>query len=155
MKLLFLSFLMMMAACQSSFAQADYNSILKKADLVTTAEVMEVYSSPGFWSGTAPALQKVKYKIVKTLKGNTDRTEIIVAHYVVKNSKTADISDPELSPVLFSKGNTLMLFLKRTPQGSDRSIDCQYLAWSENYGAIITTRKIEKAIRKTVRNQTH
>jgi hypothetical protein len=137
------------------FAQADYDSILKKADLVTTAEVVEVYASPGFWSGVAPALQKVKYKIVKTLKGSTDRTEIIVAHYVVKNSKTADSNGPGLSPVLFLKGNTLMLFLKANPQGNDQSIDCQYLAWSENYGAVITSRKIEKAIRKTVRNQTH
>lgn len=127
--------------------------LVKRADLVTTAEVIEVYSSPGFWSGFLPALQKVKYKIVKTLKGKTDRTEIIVAHYVVKNSKTADLNDPELSPVLFSKGNTLMLFLKKNPQGSDQTIGYQYVAWSENYGAIITSRKIEKAIRKIIDGQ--
>src|SRR5690348_4602658 len=95
------------------FRQA-VTAAFQQADAVAVAVVEDVGDPPGGWSGTYAAYQQVRYRV----KQFTPRRpvgaapkEITVRHPVVARSRTADRHQPRLDPILFQKGNELVLFL--------------------------------------------
>lgn len=87
-------------------------TLAANVDLVLVGEVKHVGPTPGFWSGYLVATQRVRFKVVKTLKGNLTAAEVEVEYYLVKNDDLVDNGLPRLSPKIFEKGNQLVLFLK-------------------------------------------
>lgn len=87
-------------------------NLAANVDLVLVVEVKHVGPTPGFWSGYLVASQRVRFKVVKTLKGNLTADEVEVEYYLVKNDDLVDHELPRLSPQIFEKGNRLVLFLK-------------------------------------------
>jgi hypothetical protein len=85
---------------------------IKSSETIVVAEVLEVKPSMGVWSGLIASTQCVRYLVKTTLKGDEVSGEIDVGHFVVSNSYTADKDSPRLSPILFKKGNQLVLMLK-------------------------------------------
>jgi len=83
----------------------------KASEFVAIATVKKVFSPPGYWSGMFAAMQLVEYEPVESLKGKLDQSSIVVSHYVVANSLTADAKEPHLSPDLFRPGRKVVLFL--------------------------------------------
>ena len=81
-------------------------------DLVLIVAVKHVGPTPGFWSGYLAATQRVRFKVVRVLKGNLNAGEVEVEYYLVKNDHLVDNELPRLSPEIFEKGNQLVLFLK-------------------------------------------
>ena len=55
-------------------------SLMKQAEIVVVAEVMEVHPSPGFWSGVFASAQHVRYRVVEVLKGDVKNNEIDSGH---------------------------------------------------------------------------
>ncbi len=117
---------------------------VRESKLVFIGTVTELGPEPSFWSGRFPSYQKVTYQVEEVLKGNKI-PEITVEHVVVSSSKTARADKPGLSPVLFQKGNRLIVIANKTDQGTWRSLD-------ENLGAQeyagLTLQKIKKVLGK-------
>jgi len=86
-------------------------------DLVLVVKVKHVGPTPGFWSGYLSASQRVRFKVVKVLKGNLNAGEVEVEYYLVKNDDLVDNARPRLSPEIFEMGNQLVLFLKANQKG--------------------------------------
>lgn len=147
MKLLFLLFIGLVFPQLYNCDKKITREYVQASDVILIAEVAEVQSPPNFWSGTAPAIQKVKYKVEKVLKGNISEREVVVEHYVVKNSSTADTDYPQLSQKLFTVGTHFILLLKTNSGTQDR-----YIAFSENHSAITANDKCEKMIKKIIRS---
>lgn len=87
-------------------------NLAASVDLVLIVEVKHVRPTPGFWSGYLAASQRVRFKVVKVIKGNLNAGEVEVEYYLVKNDDLVDNELPRLSPEMFKKGNQLVLFLK-------------------------------------------
>jgi hypothetical protein len=87
-------------------------NLATNVDLVLVVEVKHVGPTPGFWSGFLAASQRVRFKVVKVLKGNLNAGEVEVEYYLVKNDDLVDSELPRLSPEIFKEGNQLVLFLK-------------------------------------------
>jgi hypothetical protein len=128
-------------------------SIMKEAEIVVIAEVVEVYPSPGFWSGVLASVQHVKYKVVEVLKGEVKSKDIDAGHYVVSNSLTADKEGARLSPELFNPGNRLILILSRE-RGHGCKLDKSaqdveaFCSPNENGGAILADPQLVDKIRE-------
>ena len=133
-------------------------SLMKQAEIVVVAEVMEVHPSPGFWSGVFASVQHVRYRVVEVLKGEVKNNEIDSGHYVVYNSKTADRENARLSPKLFSPGNRLILILSR-----ERGHGCKldrlegnveaFCSPNENVGAILAQSEQVNKIRSSLKGE--
>lgn len=128
--------------------------LARKAEFVVLAEVVEVKPAPGFWSGQFAAVQYVRYKLIRSLKGNLTAREIDVGHYVVKNSLTADKDHARLSPGLFKVGNRLILFIdvdrQHKQEAEPESGRGRFVSLDENCGAVLAT---EVAVRQVIAKQ--
>jgi hypothetical protein len=131
-------------------------SIMKEAEVVVIADVVKVYQSPGFWSGTVASVQHIKYEMVEVLKGEVKGKEIDVGHYVVFNSLTADRDDARLSPKLFNPGNRIMLSLSRE-RGHGCKLDRPakdveaFCSPNENSGAVLAAPQLVDKIREGIK----
>jgi hypothetical protein len=131
------------------------------ATTIVVAEILDVKPAIGFWSGYFVALQQVQSNVKEVLKGELTPREIEVGHYVVKNSRTADIDRPRLSPKLFVKGNQLVLFLipkqqKVSPSGTDvKSAGETYIVPDENCGALPANDETVKLIQQILSRSTN
>jgi len=96
-------------------------NLAANVDLVLIVEVKNVGSTPGFWSGYLAASQRVRFKVMKVLKGNLNAAEVEVEYYLVKNDDLVDNEQPRLSPEIFKRGNQLVLFLKTDQKGKTAS----------------------------------
>lgn len=92
--------------------QQKWLNLATNVDLVLIVQVKHVGPTPGFWSGYLAASQRVRFKVVKVLKGNLNTSEVEVEYYLVKNDDLVDSKRPRLSPEIFKEGNQLVLFLK-------------------------------------------
>jgi hypothetical protein len=119
----------------------------QKSEVILVVKIVEVKSPPSFWSGVMPAIQQVRYKVLRTIKGSTPHNEITVRHFVVRNSLTADRTSPRLSPRLFAPGSRLLLFLRRSREPK-RDASPEYYILDENYGALRTNSRLEKKVEK-------
>lgn len=107
--------LFLFALSISVFSQSDkrkWQKVTQGADIIVVAEVKEVKVAPGFWSGHMSAIQNVRYRVVKVLKGKIAFDKLELEYYVAKNSPLVDANMPRLSPKIFKTGNQLVLFLK-------------------------------------------
>ena len=84
---------------------------------IVLAKVKKVFSPPGYWSGMFAAMQLVEYEPTRVLKGELKQTSMVVSHYVVSNSATADTHEdrPQLSPALFLPGREVIVLLNQGP----------------------------------------
>ena len=82
------------------------------ASVIVVAQITDVRPSVGFWSGQFPVVQRVLYKVEEVIKGEVGEFTINVGHHVIARSSTADPEKPELSPKLFRKGQSVILFLQ-------------------------------------------
>src|SRR6185437_7723988 len=73
-------------------------NLAANVDLVLVVQVKHVGPTPGFWSGYLTASQRVRFKVVKVLKGNLKTDEVEVEYYLVKNDDLVDSEFPRLSP---------------------------------------------------------
>lgn len=85
----------------------------KLSETIVLAEVLGTRETMLFscWSGLARCVQNERYSIKQVLKGRVGEAEIVVEHVIVDNSLTADVYVPQLSPLLFRRGNQVVLFL--------------------------------------------
>jgi hypothetical protein len=141
-----MNFILLLSLIASTLLQAPdcdqtkLRQLAQRSDIILIARVIEVRHSPGYWSGLAPSIQQVRYEVDAVLKGNVTDKEIVVGHYVVKNSLTAEADSPELSRRLFAVGNQLVLFLKASQKAGDNtgsSGELEYTSPNENCGALI------------------
>jgi len=114
----------------------------RKAELVLVGRVVRIGPPPPAWSGSYAAFQEVRYRLLRTLKGNlaSDAEEFAVAHPVVAQSTTADAPKPGLSRLLFARDAELVLFLHRS--GSHLE------AFDENLGAVAATPDVLMALER-------
>jgi hypothetical protein len=150
MKYVFLIIEMLMLSISSVFAQSFCEeTILKQnwnlSDYVLIGKVISIDPAPRTWSGIVWVPQKVKYKLIKNLKGEIVEKKINVTHYVVKNTLTADKEFPQLSPSLFSKGNLIILFLSKTTENENEA-RINYKSEDSNCGALIATESLTNLI---------
>jgi hypothetical protein len=110
-------------------------------DLILVAEVKQVGPTPGFWSGLFAASQRIRFKVVKVLKGNLKADEVEVEYYLVKNDELVDNERPRLSPEIFKAGNQVVLFLK-----ADRKRRSKSFAADQNCGTAMASADILKAL---------
>jgi hypothetical protein len=125
-----------------------------KAKLVALGEVITVGPKMGFWSGQFAAFQEVHYYVIQVLKGSLGPGEIVVKHPVVKNSETADLLVPQLSPRLFFKGNRVLLFLDEiTAQDLSKDDVClvqaQFKAFDEHFGVVLAPPELLETLNKS------
>jgi len=128
----------------SNVPQSDkqkWQRLAEEVSLVLVAEVVEVKPSPGFWSGHIAAIQHVRYKPVKVLKGDFASPNLEVEYYVVSNSPLADKKQARLSPAIFKVGNQLILFLE-----SDLKKEDAYFKVNRNRGAVEADTDLIKAL---------
>jgi hypothetical protein len=85
--------------------------LAERSTLIVVAKVTEVGPSSGIWSGQFAVRQRVDYEILEVLKGSVRMSKIRVSHPIVAGSSSADPKQARLSPVLFAKGTTFLLFL--------------------------------------------
>lgn len=116
-------------------------NVAANVDLVLVVKVKDVGPTPGFWSGYLSASQRVRFKVVKVLKGNLNAGEVEVEYYLVKNDGLVDNVLPRLSPEIFEKGNQLVLFLK-----ADRKRKLTSFAADQNRGTAPADADILKAL---------
>jgi hypothetical protein len=117
----------------------------QQSSAIVLAKVVEVGPSLNGWSGYFSFRQRVDYDITEVVAGKIEGHRIRVEHLVVAESFTADSPVARLSPKLFIKGNTLLLFLESDlgnhyqiyPE-SDPSGVRRFLDPDENCGAIPT-----------------
>lgn len=129
--------------------------VAKNSEVVVVAEVVTVHRSPGIWSGLVASVQHVRYKVLETMKGNVQRFDIDVGHYVVANSLTADRKVPQLSPTLFKPGNRVVLMLSR-----ERGHGCKlddvpdgieaFCSPYENRGATLASASLVRTLRESL-----
>ncbi|MCE7962566.1 MAG: hypothetical protein DYH05_08730, partial [Acidobacteria bacterium ACB1] len=74
------------------------------------------------------------------IKGEVANDKITVSHYVVNNSFTADEDIPQLSPRMFKKGESLLVFLNEDSRQSKSSTQKKYISEDANCGALIATK---------------
>jgi len=145
--------------CQSVVAQKcdkpTLEGLAKDAEIIFVGQVEKVDPSWGWWSGVAPNVQVVRYKIVNVLKGKHAADNITVGHLVVKNSLTADSSRAQLSPLIFSLGKEVLVFAKRMDKDDVENFGDighdSFLSVSENCGAISIESINAKVVRRTKR----
>jgi hypothetical protein len=118
-----------------------WQKLASNVNLVLVAEVTEVGPTPGFWSGYLAASQRVRFKVVKVLKGDLNAGEVEVEYYLVKNDDLVDHELPRLSPVIFKAGNQLILFLK-----TGRNAKPATFAADENRGTATADADLLKAL---------
>lgn len=116
----------------SGVCKESLENLVSKNPYVFEAEVSKVYESPNEWSGSFIFnWQKVKYKINKVVKGNTETKEIIVSHALIEGSPLTDKDKPQLSPTYFYLGRKLILFVDK--------IDSNNKSSKKNEGEFIET----------------
>lgn len=96
-------------------------NLAANVDIVLVVEVKGVGPTPGFWSGYLAASQRVRFKVVKVLKGKLNAGEVEIEYYLVKNDDLVDRELPRLSPEIFKRGNQLVLFLKADQRRKPKS----------------------------------
>jgi hypothetical protein len=102
---------------------------LEEADFIGVATILSVGKSPGRWSDFALSLQPVKLRIEQVLRGPLKSgAEVEVGYLVVKNSPTADASEPKLNAALFVAGKQVVVFLRKQGEG--------WTSFDEIYGAL-------------------
>ena len=115
--------------------QERLTSNLRRADLIFVGTVVHVGPTPKFRSGGFMALQAVRYKVEKVLKGvlPAGTAELDVQHVVVGGSRTADRSPKanRLSPSVFAPGSRLVVVARRESS--------MWLGSDEDYGVIPAT----------------
>jgi hypothetical protein len=152
---LFLLVFLLQPAWGQTCSDESITRLSDEAELVFLGEVEVVGNSWGFWSGIAPNLQKVQYKVIEVLKGQYSEAAISVGHLVVKNSSTADNDKARLSPYLFAHGNLLIVFVKKMDKADKNNFgdlgDDSYLSLDEHCGVISVKSKDSKTIRKIQR----
>ena len=116
-------------------------NLAANVDLVLIVEVKHVGPTPGFWSGYLAASQRVRFKVVKVIKGNLNAGEVEVEYYLVKNDDLVDNELPRLSPEIFEKGNHLVLFLK-----TDQKRKTTSFAADQNRGTAMADADMLKAL---------
>ncbi len=129
--------------------------LTQDSELIVIAEVVEVGKLlVSVWSGPVGSRQWVKYKVKGILKGVIDESEITVRHYLVYKSLTADSEIARLSPKIFSKGNSLLLFIKSDQQQSKEPQTLlagkTYLSLDPNCGGVIANEDIVKMVQEII-----
>jgi hypothetical protein len=160
MKMLFAFICMIVLAVQSTSVphcdEIQMRQLANDSELIVVAEIVEVGRAPGIWSGLLLVAQNVRYEVKEVLKGKVlDKCQITVAHYVVKNSLTADTTEPRLSPKTFKTGNRLVLFLAADP-GKGKYVSLSppdpqtktYVVPEVNCGAMLAEESVLKSIRQ-------
>ncbi len=95
----------------NTFDQKLFLAKAQNTPIVVVAKVVENKRAVAFWSGLFTSVQTIRYEVTNVLKGKVEKGEICANHYVVKNSRTADLTEPRLLPSLFKEGNQLILLL--------------------------------------------
>jgi len=137
---------------------AGTQQLINKSDVVVVAKIIEVGPAPEVWSGLLLFVQRVRFEVKDVLKGRVNKHEIYVAHYVVKNSISADSKQPKLSPEIFKKGNTLLLFLNVDP-GKGKYVDLatsannhnDFVVFDANCGAILADQNALNDVERLLR----
>jgi len=141
---IFMCILFLFALATPVLSQCDkekWQQVARDADLVIEVEVEEVKDAPGFWSGHIAAIQNIRFKVIKALKGKTANSEIELEYYVVNGSPLADVNEPRLSPKIFKTGNQLVLFLKANSKDSG-----SYFTVEKNLGTLTADSEILKSL---------
>lgn len=132
-------------------------AVVHENDVVIIGEVIETRSDQfsAFWSGTIPSIEHVRYKVIEVLKGEVKSSEIDAGHFVVFKSRTADKTEPRLSPILFKRGNRILLSLTREDrlgcQAKDVPGNVEALcSTNENYGAVEADSNLVRRVRKSL-----
>lgn len=111
------------------------NRLVSDSRVIALAEITEVGNAGFmFWSGTGVTKQYVTYEVKDVLKGDFTDGTIKVAHPLYQGSLSADSEKVRLSPKLFKRGNTLLLFL-----GTGRAITKQKDATYRAVDEFVTT----------------
>lgn len=98
---------------EPSCTNKEFRRLARRSDVVATANVSEVQEHTiAFWSGPLQSSSNVTYDLREILKGAVDHQQIVVEHMIYHNALTSDIEIPQLSPMLFAQGETLLLFLR-------------------------------------------
>jgi len=136
-----------MSTCET---REQIQQIASKSDLIALGEVIEVESMPiCVWSGLILSTQSVRYKVKEAIKGDLLKSEIVVRHYLVRGSLTANKDDCGLSPILFKRGNDLLLFIQ-IDKKVDPSGNRIYKGIDGNCGAMIANTSTMKIIREII-----
>ena len=120
-----ISLLLLAAALYAPCSDVTIQDAARSSEIIVLAEVVEVGPPLGLWSGGYVVAQRVDYEIKEVLKGDIQEKKIGVAHYVIAGSSTVDDKVARLSPVLFKRGNRLLLFLVR-------DVDPNYIIFPES-----------------------
>jgi hypothetical protein len=84
------------------------------AEHLFVAEVVEVQPSPGFWTGTVKAVQRVRYRVVDTLGGDADWSpgaSLQVDFLIIERSPWVQENQPKLRADLFRPGARHVVFV--------------------------------------------
>lgn len=130
------------------------DALVSDSKVVALVEVAEVEGTgPMFWSGNGLAIQHVTYRVKKVLKGTLDGDTMRAAHPLYQGSFSADRETPRLSPRLFRRGNTLLLFVATVKQpikegdGTYREVE-ELMTTDVECGAIVPNEHLIRSVSK-------
>jgi hypothetical protein len=94
-------------------AGEELSELVKSTPIIATGTVTDVEEPPVTWGmGNYLVGQNVKFRVEKVLKGKLEDEEIVVHYAIVKGSPKNTPDRPQLSPDIFYKGRTIILFIQ-------------------------------------------
>ncbi len=113
--------------------------LVDRSLLIVAAKVTEVGRAPGFWNGSIPAVQTVRYDVTTVYKGKLAGKQIAVDHNVIKGSRWVEKKPPGLSHTMFAPGSEMVLFLQTPTQdiGSDCAVEPRTAALDQQLKSLI------------------
>ncbi len=102
--------------------------VIREAERIVVAKVVEVHQSPGIWCGILATRQEVTYEIAETLYGGKAKGNVRVGHLLVSGSPLVSKDAPFLKPAIFHPGARFLLCLSRD---GDR-----WIVRDESFGAV-------------------
>ena len=113
--------------------------LVDRSLIIVSAKVTGVGRAPGFWGGTIPAVQTVRYDVTTVYKGKLADKQLAVDHNVMKGSRWVEKKPPGLSHVMFAPGSEMVLFLQTPTQdiGSDCAVEPRTAALEQQLKSLI------------------
>lgn len=135
--------------------------IARNSRVIVTAELVNTeddIASPALfrpWCGLTFTTEDAYYRVIQVLKGDVNSPNIAVEHTICWDTVTVGGYSPALSPDLFQKGNTLLLFLNPISSRPDkrRPVEFQsvYMDMDENCGAVRADDEVAMSIAEAIR----
>ena len=102
--------------------------VVREAERIVVAEVLEVHRSPGIWCGILATRQEVTYRVLESVYGGAARGEVRVGHLLVGGTALVSADAPFLRPSIFYPGARFLLCLHRDGE--------KWAVRDESFGAV-------------------